>query len=129
MDLICYEILFSVWLLFVLLAPKYPGVTNNTSTSKLKRNVASFSSIYAMSICLLKPACFFFFGLVWCVLLFIWRVGWMVFFVYSYVGSLVFFLSFYNRHIHVNTKHVKSKQDAKVPRRSQEKKSQQSIVC
>lgn len=53
----------------------------------------------------------------------------MVFFVYSYVGSLVFFLSFYNRHIHVNTKHVKSKQDAKVPRRSQEKKSQRSIVC
>lgn len=37
---------------------------------------------------------FFFFGLVWCVLLFIWRVGWMVFFVYSYVGSLVFFYPF-----------------------------------
>lgn len=83
-----------------------------------------------MSICLLKPACllfFFWFGLV-CFTFYL-EGGVDGFFCLFLCRIFGIFLSFYNRHIHVNTKHVKSKQDAKVPRRSQEKKSQRSIVC
>lgn len=87
--------------------------------------------IYAMSVCLLKPACLFLFcfcfGLVWCVLLFIWKVGgWVLLFILMSDLWWVF-LSFYNRHIHVNTKHVKFKQETKVPRRSPEKKKANAV--
>lgn len=90
-----------------------------------------FQALYAMSICVLKPACFF--------VLFLFLFGFVCFTFYleggidgffcfySYVGSFVFFLSFYNRHIHVNWKHVKFKQDAKVPRRSPEKKKANEV--
>lgn len=71
---------------------------------------------------------FFWFGLV-CFTFYL-EGGVDGFFLFILMSDLwYFFLSFNNRHIHVNTKHVKSKQDAKVPRRSQEKKSQRSIVC
>lgn len=76
---------FFVWLLFVLLAPKYPEVTNNTSTSELKRKVALFSSFICNEHLCNKTGLFFCFGLFW-----VFFIGGGGSFVYSYVGSLVF---------------------------------------
>lgn len=79
-----------MWLLFVLLAPKYPEVTNNTSTSELKRKVASFSSFICNEHLCNKIGLFFCFCLFWFDLFCVFLLGAGGSFVYSYVGSLVF---------------------------------------
>lgn len=110
---------FLVLLLFVLLAPKYPEVTNNTSTSELKRKVASFSSFICNEHLCNKTGLFFCFCLFWFDLFWVFFIGgggWglICLFLCRIFGV---FLSSYNRHMHVNTKLLKFKEDAEVPRR------------
>lgn len=111
----------------VLLAPKYPEVANNTSTSKLKRNVAPFFSFICNEHLFIQTGLFFCFVFVlfWFVL---FMAGWVGSFVYCYVGSLVFsYPLITDTCMWIQSMWNLYKQDAKMPHRFLEKKKANEI--